>query len=123
MKSSKLALALSVVNSMLVLVLLAQSFASARAEDNPPVLRGRGLQIVDEQGRVRASISVLPAGRSERGPYSETVLLRLITEQVAGLSVAGTSGTKDTYAILEARGETSTLRIRSENGKEYEVKP
>ena len=135
MKSSKLALALSVVNSMLVLVLLAQSFASARAEDNPPVLRGRGLQIVDEQGRVRASISVLPAGRSERGPYSETVLLRLITErgrpsvkigaseQVAGLCVAGTSGTKDTYAILEARGETSTLRIRSENGKEYEVKP
>jgi len=44
MKSSKLALALGIFNSILVVILLAQSFAAARVEDNPPVLRGRGLQ-------------------------------------------------------------------------------
>jgi hypothetical protein len=43
-------------------------------------LRGRGLEIVDQQGRVRASISILPAGKSSSGDdYAETVLLRLIT--------------------------------------------
>ena len=136
MKSTQLLPALTAINFFLLIALLAQSFGLARAESDAPVLRGRGLQIVDEQGRVRASISVLPAGPSQDGVVqSETVLLRLITErgrpsvkigaseQVSGLSVAGPSGTKDTYAILQARDETSVLRLRSENGKEQMVKP
>jgi hypothetical protein len=136
MKSTKFLLALTAVNFFLVIALLAQSFGLARAESEAPVLRGRGLQIVDEQGRVRASISVLPAGRSQDGiVHGETVLLRLITElgrpsvkigaseQVSGLTVTGPSDTKDTYAILQARDETSALRLRSENGKEQVVKP
>src|SRR5262249_7864463 len=101
-----------------------------------PLLRGRGLQIVDEQGRVRASISVLPSGRSPDGSaQAETVLLRLITERgrpsvkigasepVSGLSFAGPTGTKDTYLILEAREKTSVLRLRNEDGKEQVVRP
>ena len=136
MKSTQFLPALTAINFFLLIALLAQSFGLARAESDAPVLRGRGLQIVDEQGRVRASISVLPAGPSQDGVVqSETVLLRLITErgrpsvkigaseQVSGLSVAGPSGTKDTYAILQARDETSVLRLRSENGKEQVVKP
>jgi len=136
MKSTKFLLALTAVNFFLLVALLAQSFGLARAESEAPVLRGRGLQIVDAQGRIRASISVLPAGPSQDGiVQGETVLLRLITErgrpsvkigaseQVSGLSVAGPSGTKDTYAILQARDETSMLRVRNENGKEQLVKP
>jgi hypothetical protein len=101
-----------------------------------PVLRGRALEIVDEQGRVRASLSVLPAGTSARGDrYAETVLLRLITErgrpsvkigaseEVAGLSFAGPSGTRDTYVILEAKGTASSLKLRSEDGREQVVRP
>jgi hypothetical protein len=133
---SKFLLALTVTNFLLVIALLAQSFGLARAESEAPILRGRGLQIIDDQGRVRASISVLPAAPSQDGGVQgETVLLRLITErgrpsvkigaseQVAGLSVAGPSGTTDTYAILEARDHISMLRLRSENGKEQVVKP
>ena len=136
MMRTKFLLALTAINFFLLITLLAQSLGLARAESEAPVLRGRGLQIVDEQGRVRASISVLPATPSKDGIVEgETVLLRLITErgrpsvklgaseQVSGLSVAGPSGTKDTYAILQARDETSVLRLRSENGKEQVVKP
>ena len=136
MMNTKFLLALTAVNFLILVGLLAQSFGLARAEGEAPILRGRGLQIVDEQGRVRASISVLPAGPSQDGiVQGETVLLRLITErgrpsvkigaseQVSGLSVAGPSGTKDTYAMLQARDETSVLRLRSENGKEQVVKP
>src|SRR5215510_4349438 len=136
MKSTKFLLALTAINFFLLIALLAQGFGLARAESESSILRGRGLQIVDDQGRVRASISVLPAGPSQDGiVQGETVLLRLITErgrpsikigaseQVSGLSVAGPSGTKDTYAILQARDETSMLRLRSENGREQVVKP
>ena len=136
MKSTRFLLALTAINFFLLIALLAQGFGLARAESEAPVLRGRGLQIVDEQGRIRASISILPAGASQDGiVQGETVLLRLITErgrpsvkigaseQVSGLSVAGPSGTKDTYAILQARDETSMLRVRNENGKEQLVKP
>jgi len=131
MKNTKLLLALTATNLFLFIGLLAQGFAHARADSDAPILRGRGLQIVDEQGRVRASISVLPA----QDGTAETVLLRLITErgrpsikigaseQSSGLTVVGPSGTQDTYAILDARDETSMLRLRSENGKETVVKP
>ena len=136
MMRTKFLLALTAINFFLLITLLAQSLGLARAESEAPVLRGRGLQIVDAQGRIRASISVLPAGPSQDGiVQGETVLLRLITErgrpsvkigaseQVSGLSVAGPSGTKDTYAILQARDETSVLRLRSENGREQVIRP
>ena len=135
MKSTKFLLALTALNLFLLIALLAQSFGPARASE-AQVLRGRGLQIVDEQGLVRASISILPAGRSEGGVvYPETVLFRLITErgrpsvkigaseQVSGLSLTGPTGTRDTYAILEAGDETSMLRLRRESGQEQMVKP
>ena len=111
-------------------------FSPAVAQGVAPVLRGRALEIVDEQGRVRASLSVLPAGTSDRGDrYRETVSLRLITErgrpsvkvgaseESAGLSLAGPSNTADTYVILEARGTASSLKLRNENGREPLIKP
>lgn len=57
------------------------------------MLRGRGLEIVDDAGRVRASITVLP------------------------------TGTSDTYVILEATGRSSSLKLRDEDGREQDLKP
>jgi hypothetical protein len=34
--------------------------------------------------------------------------------------ITGPSGTKDTYAILEAKGMASSLRLRNEDGREQE---
>ncbi len=135
MKVQPLLIALTLVNLALLIFTLAQ-IRPAGAESALPVLRGRALEIVDERGRVRASLNVLPAGTQPNGEaYAETVLLRLITErgrpsvkigaseQAAGVSLAGPTNTKDTYVILEAKGTASSLRLRSEDGREQIVKP
>ncbi len=136
MKMQRLLLALTVVNLGLLTFLLLSQIRPALANSVAPVLRGRALEIVDERGRVRASIDVLPAKTQPNGETSaETVLLRLITErgrpsvkigaseQTAGMSFAGPTGTKDTYVILEAKGTASSLRLRNEDGREQIVKP
>jgi hypothetical protein len=135
MRIQRFLVVLTVVN-LVVLVFNATGMRPAAAQAVTPVLRGRSLEIVDDQGRVRASISVLPAGKSARGDrYPETVLLRLITEQgrpsvkistseeAAGVSLAGPSSTKDTYVIVEAKGTASSLKMRNENGLEKTVSP
>jgi hypothetical protein len=120
-----------------LVILAAQQLRPAFAHaDELPVLRGRGLEIVDDHGRVRASISILPATRSASGEeQSETVLLRLITERgrptvkigsaepMSGLSFAGPTGTSNSYLILQTRGTTSSLRLRNEDGREQVVAP
>lgn len=129
-------LALTAVNFVLLLVTLAQQLRPAFAQSELPVLRGRGLEIVDSQGRVRASIAVLPPARSPGGDdTAETVLLRLSTERgrpsvkiaasepASGLSIAGPTGTKDTYLILQAKGTTSSLKLRNESGREQVLGP
>ena len=49
----------------------------ATAQGALPVLRGRALEIVDEQGQIRASIAVYPPTTVDGKQYPETVLLRL----------------------------------------------
>jgi hypothetical protein len=63
------------------------------------------------------------------------VLLRLITErgrpsvkigaseQTAGLSLAGPTGTKETWVQLMADGTVSSLKLKNENGGERMVTP
>ena len=135
MKTQRILIILTLVN-LVVLVLSLAERRTVAAETVSPVLRGRALEIVDEQGRVRASLTVLPAGTSEHGDrYPETVLLRLITErgrpsvkisaseEAAGVSLAGPSSTKDTYVIVEAKGRASSLKLRNEDGREQILKP
>jgi hypothetical protein len=136
MKLQRLLIVLTLVN-LAILISTLTRIVPAVAEGAPvSVLRGRALEIVDERGRVRASLNVLPAKAQPNGEtYPETVLLRLITErgrpsvkisaseQAAGLMLAGPSNTKNTYLILEAEGTTSSLRLKSEDGGEQIVKP
>src|SRR2546427_6041142 len=135
MKAQRSLVVLTLLN-LAVLVLTLAGMRPAVAQGVSPVLRGRSLEIVDDQGRVRASLSVLPAGTSAHGDrYPETVLLRLITErgrpsvkisaseEAAGLSLAGPSNTKDTYVILEAKGTASSLKMKDEDGRVQIVKP
>ena len=136
MKTPRSLFALTAVSLALLLLSVAQQLRPAFAQSEPPVLRGRALEIVDGQGRVRASISVLPPGKApDSAEYSETVLLRLITERGrpsvkigssepnSGLSFAGPTGTKDTYVILQAKGTTSSLKLRNEDGREQVLGP
>ncbi|TIU63079.1 MAG: hypothetical protein E5W25_25520, partial [Mesorhizobium sp.] len=68
--------ALTAINLVLLAGMGLTQILPAKAQDSPGILRGSGLQIVDSQGRVRSSISVLPAKAGE----AETVLFRLIAE-------------------------------------------
>ena len=130
MKIQRALIALTVVNFILLVFSLAQSRAVV-AQGNAPVLRGRALEIVDDQGRIRASIKVLPADHDKT--FSETVILRLIdpngrpsvklggSVQGSGLSLVGDSD--GTYVVLKAEGTDSSLKMINKDGKEQLIKP
>jgi len=152
MKSQRLLITLTVVNLALMVFLLASTrMAAARllqpltaeaapagAEGVPPVLRGKALEIVDDHGKVRASITIYPPDPKVKMPdgttgYPETVLLRLInskgrpnvkieaTEDGAGLGLGGDSD--PTYASLGARGASTSLKLTNKDGKQQMIKP
>ena len=136
MKIQRLSIVLTVINLLLLTFSLAQ-FHPTEAQGAAPVLRGRALEIVDKEGRVRASITVHPAGPSIPVPdgkiYPETVVLRLIdpngrpsvklgaSEQGSGLALGGDSDL--TYVVLKAEGASSSLNLTNKDGREQLVKP
>jgi hypothetical protein len=134
MTLQRLLIPLTVFNLVLLAFSLAQARASV-AEGVAPVLRGRALEIVDDQGRVRASIKLQPAATfAPTGKqYPETVVLRLIdtngrpevkiaaSEQGAGLSFVGDSDS--TRAILKAEGADSSLQLTNRDGRQQLIKP
>jgi hypothetical protein len=93
---------------------------------------------VDVNGRIRASISILPADPTVKMPdgttgYPETVLLRLInsqgrpnikiaaTERGAGMVLGGESN--PTYVQLLAEGPNTSLKLNNKDGREQLIKP
>ena len=142
MKTQPLLIALTALNLALLLFSIAQSRAAV-ADSVTPVLRGRALEIVDEQGRVRTSLSVLPAGPARRADgslseatgkiYPETVLLRLIdrngrpsvklavSEEGAGLGLGGASD--PTYITLSAQGGETSVQLTNLDGRQRLIKP
>src|SRR5215470_406230 len=118
MKTQRFAIGLTLIN-LLILMPLVFRARSAATPEVAAVLRARGLEIVDEQGRVRATIGVFPADPKVKMPdgttgYPETVLLRLInsqgapnvkiaaTEDGSGVSLGGESN--PTHVKILARG-------------------
>ena len=134
MKIQPVLFIITLVNVALAALTATQLRASAN--DVTPVLRARALEIVDAQGRVRASLSVLPATeQSDGAASSETVLLRLITERgrptvkigasepSSGLALVGPTGTKATWVQIGAKDTVSSLTLKNEDGREHVVTP
>ncbi|MEP7274349.1 MAG: hypothetical protein ABI882_22845 [Acidobacteriota bacterium] len=137
MRTQRFLMALTVVNLALLVFSLAQRRAVV-GQSVTPVLRGRALEIVDDRGRVRASITVFKADPTVKMPdgttgYPETVLLRLISsegrpnikidssEVGSGVMVGGESD--PTYASLSARGPSASLKFVNKDHRELVVKP
>jgi hypothetical protein len=137
MKMQRLFIALSIVNLGLLIFLLAQ-IRRVEADNVAPVLRGRQLEIVDERGRVRASIKLHPADRTYKMPdgktgYPETVMFRLIdskgrpevklgaTEEGGALGLVG--GFDSTQVLLQAEGPDSSLKLANKDGRQQVIKP
>jgi hypothetical protein len=138
MRTQRWLLVLTGINLAILSFLVVSNIGTAMAENAaaPSVVRARAFEVVDDQGRVRASLQVLPAQTQPNGAKTaETVLLRLITElgrpsikisaseAAAGMAVTGPTGTNDSYLILEADRAASSLRLRAEDGRQTTIAP
>ena len=107
------------------------------------MLRGRGLEIVDAKGKVRASIQIVPAGPARRADgsvtesngkiYPEAVLLRLIrpdgrpsvkietSQQGSGFDLGGE--TDPSYVVIKAEDADTSLTLTSKEGRQQIIKP
>src|SRR5437868_2943266 len=128
MKIQRILIVLTLVNLGLISCQLLPTRRAEAADAVAPVLRGRALEIVDDRGKVRASIQVLPPDRSGTLPEGkapvETVILRLIdpngkpavkvaaSVQGAGLSFTGEAD--DIHVILKA-GSESSLKLKNKD--------
>jgi len=71
MKTQQVMIALTLANAGMLLFSLARP-RHAAAQDAAPLLRARALEIVDDQGRVRAEIKVFPAQPALKMPDGTT---------------------------------------------------
>jgi hypothetical protein len=99
-------IALALLNlGILGVVALREEAVAVAASVSDGVLRGRGLEIVDGHGNVRASIAIHPAeDQSDGSVYPETVLLRLITPQGRPAVKISTSEDGSAMALSAAEG-------------------
>jgi hypothetical protein len=136
MNAQRVVIALTIVNFALLAFTVARPGMAAEAA--PGVLRGRALEIVDDQGRIRASITVLPADPAVKMPdgttgYPETVLLRLINskgrpnvklatmENGAGLVLGGE--TNPTHVQMLAQDASTLVKLTNQDGRVQLIKP
>ena len=137
MKLQRLLVTLTVLNFALLAVLLAQ-LRPVEANTASSVLRGRALEIVDDRGRVRASIQIHAADPDYPMPdgttgYAETTILRLInpdgkpgvklaaSDQGTGLLLMGEG--QGTWVRMGAQGRKSELDLRNKDGPALTIKP
>jgi hypothetical protein len=123
MKIQRLLVALTVINLGLLVFLLAQTRLYIGPQGvrvwtnvNETVLRGRALEIIDDQGRTRAAINLHPADQAHS--YPETAILRLIDQNGRpsvklstsdrGGGLALVTDTQNTYVQLSGHGLTVT---------------
>jgi hypothetical protein len=137
MQTQRLLIVLTAANLGLLCYQSLQPHPSAAATaGSQAVLRGRALEIVDDRGRVRATLSVLPEDPKviwNGKPYPETVLLRLMSpdgrpnvklgasQRGAGLVIGGESD--PTYIQVIAEGGESMLKLVNGDGLERLIKP
>jgi hypothetical protein len=129
MNPQRIALALTVANLMLAAFLVSQA-NSLNASSVAPVLRGRSLEIVDAQGRVRASIKVEPPTVVDSQSYPEAVVFRLrdSDDSAPGVKLdTSRDGAGMTFAggrirLMAKRGE-NFVSVKNEGGREQVLKP
>jgi len=136
MKIQRFAAVLTLLNLVLLLVLLSQ-IHSVGAQGTPGVLRGRGLEIVDERGKVRAQLIVQPPAPTAEGHMDTEggVILRLMFTNGrpavklgagvdgSGMSLAGDAERREWDGIqILAKTQESSIKITNKDGRVQVVK-
>lgn len=142
MNTQRLAIVLTVVNLVLFAVLIgrqspagaaprAVQASSPAAQDVVPVLRGRALELVDEDGRIRSRLNVEP---------DDEVVLRLIDrtgtirvklgagESGSGLLLLDEATEPGVHVIARQTGTsdrptTTSLTLRGSDGQQRVIRP
>jgi hypothetical protein len=136
MKTYMPAIILTVVNLALLIFLLLR-VSTAPSDEVVPVLRGRAFEIIDDNGKRRAQITVVPATTTPDGQkYQDTVLFRLIdpngrpgikigtSVDGSGMSVAGDSESSEWSRVqILADGQGSSLVVTNKDGRIETITP
>ena len=136
MKSRQIIIVLVAINLMSLAFVFSQAKSHA-ADAKAPVLRVSGLELVDEHGKVRAELKVLPAQPNFKMAdgtvgYPEAVQLRLFTSQGApNVKLAAIedgsglvlSGEKGYVQILSRSKDDPFVKIVTKDGREKVFKP
>lgn len=143
MKSRHALTMLTLANLVLLVFVLSHYSAPVQASGPEQVVRARALEIVDAQGKVRASISIMPEGPARKADgsptehgekiFPEAVVFRLIrpdgrpsvkiatTEQGSGIDLSG--GVDPTYMVLSSEAGETSLTLTNKDGRRQVVKP
>jgi len=132
MKIQRIAFGLTIINLLLFIFLLAQ-IRRATAQDVLPVLRGRALEIVDSQGRVRAEILVHGPETVGGKLYPETVLFRMADQNRRPVvkftaaengSALGLFDDAQGRVQINAKSDTGNfMKVVNKDGREQVLKP
>ena len=132
MRIQRIAIGLTLINLVLLIFLLAQSYR-AGATDVAPLLRGRALQIVDDQNRTRAEILVARPTTVDGKTYPETVLFRMadpksgpvvkMTASEEGAALGLSDDGNGAVQLYANRRKGNYLRVANKEGREQLIKP
>jgi hypothetical protein len=143
MKNPLALTALTIINLGLLVMIAVNRTGYVEASSLSQVIRARGIEIVDAQGKARASLSIIPAGPARRPDgrpveangktYPETVLFRLIrpdgrpsvkiatSEQGSSIYLSG--GIDPTDIVLNSDGGEASLTLTNRDGRSRVIKP
>jgi hypothetical protein len=143
MKNPLALTALTIINLGLLVMIAVNRTGYVEASSPSQVIRARGIEIVDAQGKARASLSIIPAGPARRPDgrpveangktYPETVLFRLIrpdgrpsvkiatSEQGSSIYLSG--GIDPTDIVLNSDGGEASLTLTNRDGRSRVIKP
>lgn len=124
MNTNRLAIALTVINLILLIIVIAQSRMIAN-QTIPEVLRVRAFELVDENGRVRAQLNIDETNGEvifRLRDKKETIRVKLgASEEGSGLLLINDL-TEPGIHLLAKQDDTS-LTITNQSGAEEVIKP
>jgi len=132
MRTQRFLIGLTIVNLGLLIFLVSQLYR-VNAREAAPVLRGRALQIVDAQDRVRAEILVHGPETVNSVTYPEAVLFRMSDPKIGpvvkmtaaedGAALGLIDSDEGMVQLYANRRKGNFLRIANKDGREQMIKP
>ena len=134
-RAQRFTIGLTLLNLVLfILTVLTHASTALSTQSQAPVLRGRALEIVDDQGRIRANILVHGPETVNGITYPETVLLRMsdptggpvvkLTAAANGAALGLSDGLTGNGGVqLYARDTASFVRIVGRSGRTQILRP